>query len=130
MPNQEALCELILHNPTDYPIEIYSMELDKHYLEEEQMLRKYDGYENGLAELPVRSAGAGCWSEVVQRVEEIKAAEEPPPEDEAEGSDGLRWHLEMNPCPSLVSDQDNDIYEHIHILSLLCASSCTHTACV
>ncbi|ORY39534.1 hypothetical protein BCR33DRAFT_853320, partial [Rhizoclosmatium globosum] len=44
-------------NPTNYPVEIYSIEFDQHYEEEEELLRHVDGYEGNLLFLPPREPG-------------------------------------------------------------------------
>ena len=37
--------EVVLHNPCPFPIEIYNLEFDKGYLEEEKILRLMKGYD-------------------------------------------------------------------------------------
>ncbi|KAJ3029566.1 UNVERIFIED_CONTAM: hypothetical protein HDU68_011780 [Siphonaria sp. JEL0065] len=46
-----------IYNPTNYPVEVYSLEFDQTYEEEEEMLRLADGYENNLLFLPPREPG-------------------------------------------------------------------------
>ena len=47
--------EITLHNPCSFPIEIYNLEFDKSYLEEEKILRLMKGYdEYGTILLPPR----------------------------------------------------------------------------
>ncbi|KAI9343132.1 hypothetical protein BDR26DRAFT_917651 [Obelidium mucronatum] len=48
-----------IYNPTNYPIEIYSLEFDQTYEEEEELLRFVDGYEGNLLFLPPRDPGQG-----------------------------------------------------------------------
>ncbi|OAF70268.1 hypothetical protein A3Q56_01881 [Intoshia linei] len=48
----------VVKNPCDYPIEIYNLECDKQYIEEEQILRVMKGYdERYMLLLPPREAG-------------------------------------------------------------------------
>ncbi|TPX54724.1 hypothetical protein PhCBS80983_g05802 [Powellomyces hirtus] len=56
----------IAHNPTDYPVEMYSVEFDKQYLEEEAVLRRLDGYTNGVTYIPTRELGAGLPESVIE----------------------------------------------------------------
>lgn len=72
MPNQGCTCEFTLLNPTDYPIEVYSLDFDKQYLDEEQLLAEFDGYEGGFAEMPVRKPGDPPWEPVARRVAELR----------------------------------------------------------
>ncbi|KAI9356512.1 hypothetical protein DFJ73DRAFT_958267 [Zopfochytrium polystomum] len=46
-------------NPTSHPIEIYSVEFDQVYLEEEEVLRHYDGFEGNCLFIPPREPGHG-----------------------------------------------------------------------
>ncbi|KAJ3074073.1 hypothetical protein HDU98_012192 [Podochytrium sp. JEL0797] len=46
-----------IYNPTNFPVEIYSVEFDQHYEEEEELLRHVDGYEGNLIFLPPREPG-------------------------------------------------------------------------
>lgn len=54
-----------LKNPMDLPIEIYSLDFDKQYLEEEEILRRHDNFvPNGSGEpifLPLRKPGNEFW---------------------------------------------------------------------
>ncbi|KAF4655034.1 hypothetical protein FOL46_008426, partial [Perkinsus olseni] len=66
--------ELTLENPTDHPIEIYSVEFDTAYVTEEEMLREYDGYdEYSIAEMPMREVGSSSWPRLVENVEKARA---------------------------------------------------------
>ncbi|CAK0791292.1 unnamed protein product [Prorocentrum cordatum] len=65
---QEAQEELVLYNPTDYAIEVYSVDFDRMYLEEERALLEFDGYEPGFEEVPVRYPGDGLWKKIAKRV--------------------------------------------------------------
>ncbi|KAJ3022533.1 hypothetical protein HKX48_005950 [Thoreauomyces humboldtii] len=53
-------------NPSDHPIEMYSVEFDKQYLEEETLLRHFDGYVNGVAYIPPRELGGGLPESVAE----------------------------------------------------------------
>lgn len=69
MPNHAGFTtDFKLLNPTDYPIEVYSVDFDAQYLEEERLLQEYDGYVSNFAEVSVRQPGDGTWKQVTQRV--------------------------------------------------------------
>lgn len=53
--DEKAVC---VRNPCSFPIEFYSLEFDKVYLEEEKILRQMSGYdENNTLLLPPRQPG-------------------------------------------------------------------------
>jgi len=73
MPNAAGFTrDFTLVNPTDYPIEVYSVDFDQEYLEEEGTLRMYDGFVSNFAETTVRLPGDGTWKGIKGRVAEIK----------------------------------------------------------
>jgi len=77
LPEESCTQEFFLHNPTDYPIEVYSVEFDQKYVEEEESLREYSKYDSwNLCELPLRTPGEGTWPEVVEEYAKIKQARE------------------------------------------------------
>ncbi|KAJ3023439.1 hypothetical protein HKX48_003133 [Thoreauomyces humboldtii] len=51
---------------TDHPVEMYSVEFDKQYLEEEALLRHLDGYVNGVAYMSPRKLGGGLPESVTE----------------------------------------------------------------
>ena len=64
MPHADVVtADFQLVNPTDYPIEVYSIEFDEQYLAEEEMLRSADG--GDVLVLPPRAPGDALWDEVV-----------------------------------------------------------------
>ncbi|CAF3321831.1 unnamed protein product [Rotaria socialis] len=75
--------DIVLRNPCMFPIEIYNLEFDKQYLEEEKILRLLPGYdENNNILLPTRAAGDKLPAElqkfhddVIKRAEEEKQGE-------------------------------------------------------
>ncbi|CAJ1447961.1 unnamed protein product [Effrenium voratum] len=67
--------EIFLCNPTDYAIEVYSVDFDHAYSEEEQLLQMYDQYEGGKVELPVRGPGAPTWPAVVRHGRHVRRQE-------------------------------------------------------
>eukprot|EP00397_Hematodinium_sp_SG-2012_P000030 GEMP01000030.1.p1 GENE.GEMP01000030.1~~GEMP01000030.1.p1 ORF type:complete len:4608 (+),score=1069.56 GEMP01000030.1:10-13833(+) len=86
--------EIVLVNPTDYPIEVYSIEFDDVFRREEEMLRAYKFDEYNLCELPTRDTGERTWKEVVkcwEHEETVRIArengEEPPDEEREEEED-------------------------------------------
>ncbi|CAH1779299.1 unnamed protein product [Owenia fusiformis] len=70
--------EIVVKNPCDFPIEFYSLEFDKQYLEEEKILRLMRGFdEYNTVLLPPRATGDKLPSELVDYYEEqIKKFEE------------------------------------------------------
>ncbi|CAK0825377.1 unnamed protein product [Prorocentrum cordatum] len=65
--DDECTREFFLHNPTDYPIEVYCVDFDQKFAEEEEMLNLYDQYNSyNMVELPLREPGSGTWSAVVK----------------------------------------------------------------
>jgi adenylate kinase family enzyme len=77
MPNDAGCsCEFKIVNPTEYPIEVFSVDFDNGYLEEEKVLTEYDAFEGGYCEVPVRQPGDGTWKRISQRVEKLRARAE------------------------------------------------------
>jgi hydrocephalus-inducing protein len=94
MPSRDGCSqEFVLHNPTDYAIEVYSVDFDKKYLAEERVLQEFDGFnkkqnepKDGHAilyegevdsskaevELPVRLPGDDTWRKVARRVDRLR----------------------------------------------------------
>lgn len=48
--SKEAWTLVEMRNPTDNPIEVYSLDFDNKYREEEEMLRNYEGFDTGIDE--------------------------------------------------------------------------------
>ncbi|KAJ3036631.1 hypothetical protein HDV00_002527 [Rhizophlyctis rosea] len=65
----------VAYNPSNYPIEMFSVEFDQQYLEEEDMLRRCGGYENGTVFMPPREPGAPLPDFVVEAALAQKARE-------------------------------------------------------
>jgi len=74
--DEHCFQEIVLQNPTDYPIKIFSPEFNTKYLEEEEYLREYPDWTDVggqlLLELPVRGADEPLWKEVVEKVDRIR----------------------------------------------------------
>ncbi|CAF1106189.1 unnamed protein product [Rotaria sordida] len=70
--------DIVIRNPCPFPIEIYNLEFDKQYLEEEKILRLLPGYdENNNILLPTRAAGDKLPAELQKFYEDVvKRAEE------------------------------------------------------
>ncbi|KAJ3184326.1 hypothetical protein HK101_009853, partial [Irineochytrium annulatum] len=67
LPCSEGIdSKFYIFNPTNYPVEIYSLEFDQIYLEEEEMLRNVDGYEGSAIFLPPREPGQGLPEHIVE----------------------------------------------------------------
>ncbi|KAM4614098.1 hydrocephalus-inducing protein homolog [Discoglossus pictus] len=69
--------QVLVRNPCSFPIEVYSLEMDKQYLEEEKILRMLKGYDeqNSLL-LPPRLPGEKLPTEIVEYYEEQKRLKE------------------------------------------------------
>ncbi|XP_069822484.1 hydrocephalus-inducing protein homolog isoform X3 [Dendropsophus ebraccatus] len=69
--------EVLVRNPCSFPIEFYSLEMDKQYVEEEKILRMLKGYDaqNTLL-LPPRSPGEKLPSEILDYSEEKRRLQE------------------------------------------------------
>ena len=55
-----------LINPTDYPIMVYSVELDEQYVTEEAILREADGYAGDAMLMPPRNPEDPMWPELIE----------------------------------------------------------------
>lgn len=57
----------------EHPIEVYSLDFDKQYIEEEEIIKRMDNFSpNGLNEpifLPFRKAGGEFWPSIVKEDE-------------------------------------------------------------
>ncbi|KAK9833148.1 hypothetical protein WJX74_008612 [Apatococcus lobatus] len=75
---------LTLHNPHNHAIEVYCLDMDTQYLEEEQALYDYPGFlDTDVLMLPPRGAGEPMWQEIMPRPATPLLTEPPP----AEGPD-------------------------------------------
>ncbi|KAJ3287536.1 hypothetical protein HK104_008544 [Borealophlyctis nickersoniae] len=67
LPASEGVeSRIFVHNPTNYAVEMYSIEFDQQYLEEEEILKRVDGYENGAIFLPPREPGNSLPDHIVE----------------------------------------------------------------
>ena len=68
-----------IRNPMDIPIELYSLDFDRKYVEEEEILKRHDNFlPNGSGEplyLPLRQPGGEFWSSIRQQDEKKRAIE-------------------------------------------------------
>jgi P pilus assembly chaperone PapD len=84
---EAAEAEFSLINPTDYPLEVYVLEFDKDYLEEEGLLRESERYNGETLLLPPRNAGDPMWSDVIEeherKIEALRQLEQTSEEGEA-----------------------------------------------
>ena len=72
--------EVLITNPTDFPIEIYSVEFDNQYIDEEKTLRMMKGWDrDNCILLPPREAGQGLPKELTdfyaEHIRKVKLAE-------------------------------------------------------
>ncbi|XP_069510876.1 hydrocephalus-inducing protein homolog [Ambystoma mexicanum] len=74
-PGDEA--DIVVKNPCTFPIEFYSVELDKQYLEEEKILRMIKGYDSqNILLLPPREPGEKLPAELMEYSEEQRRIQE------------------------------------------------------
>ncbi|XP_068693384.1 hydrocephalus-inducing protein homolog [Montipora foliosa] len=79
--------ELVVRNPSSFPVEIYSLEFDKQYLEEEKMLRVMKGYdEYNTILLPPRYPGEKLPQEVTDAFNEQQRKKEAEEKEKAEAA--------------------------------------------
>ncbi|XP_056381388.1 hydrocephalus-inducing protein homolog isoform X2 [Hyla sarda] len=92
--------EVLVRNPCSFPVEFYSLEMDKQYLEEEKILRILKGYDaqNTLL-LPPRSPGEKLPSEILDYYEEKRQLQ-----DEQE-----REHRAKVPVSGAVEEAGNEL---------------------
>ena len=68
-----------LHNPMEDPIEVYSVDFDKQFIDEEDILKRTDNFgPNGTAEpmfLALRKPGGDFWPAIRQQDEKKRAIE-------------------------------------------------------
>ncbi|XP_063801928.1 hydrocephalus-inducing protein homolog isoform X2 [Pseudophryne corroboree] len=63
--------EVLVKNPCSFPVEFYSLEMDKQYMEEEKVLRLLKGYDSrNTLLLPLRSPGEKLPAEILEYYEE------------------------------------------------------------
>ena len=69
--DSSAIQAFEIRNPMDIPIEVYSLDFDKQYIEEEEILKRVENFaQNGSGEplfLPMREAGGEFWSSIKQQ---------------------------------------------------------------
>ncbi|XP_030060864.1 hydrocephalus-inducing protein homolog [Microcaecilia unicolor] len=93
--------ELLVKNPCSFPIEFYSLEHDKQYLEEEKILQMVKGYDsNNTLLLPARFPGEKLPQELLEFYEEQKTRER---ETKIQENDHQFWFslagIQVLPCP-------------------------------
>ncbi|XP_069073573.1 hydrocephalus-inducing protein homolog [Pleurodeles waltl] len=72
-----AETDVVVKNPCNFPIEFYSLELDKQYLDEEQILQMIKGYDaHNILLLPPRQPGEKLPPELLEYCEEQKKIQE------------------------------------------------------
>jgi hydrocephalus-inducing protein len=74
--DNSAIQAFEIRNPMDQPIELYSLDFDKQYIEEEEILKRIDqinpnapGFNGEPLFLPLRKPGGEFWSSVRQQDE-------------------------------------------------------------
>ena len=81
--NEKAFSLLEISNSTQYTTEIMSLDFDKKFRDDIEMLTAYEELQNGNNEkekrvvyLPIREAGAGIWNEVTEAINKKNKIEE------------------------------------------------------
>ncbi|XP_041964608.1 hydrocephalus-inducing protein homolog isoform X2 [Alosa sapidissima] len=111
--------EVLVRNPCPFPVEFYSLEFDKQYLEEERVLRVLKGYDaQNVLLLPPRAPGEGLPPELLEHYKELHAHEShadlkagspknvESPEEERGGSAGLEEN--QADLPNIERHLEND----------------------
>jgi len=69
--DRSAIQEFEIRNPMDQPIEVYSLDFDRQYLDEEEILKRVDNFlPTGSGEplqLPLRKPGSEFWPQIKQQ---------------------------------------------------------------
>ena len=81
--DRSAIQEFEIKNPMDQPIEVYSLDFDRQYIDEEDILKRVDNFQaNGSGEplfLSLRKPGSEFWPAIKQqddnkrKIEALKA---------------------------------------------------------
>ncbi|XP_015224105.2 hydrocephalus-inducing protein homolog isoform X3 [Lepisosteus oculatus] len=102
--------EVVVRNPCAFPVEFYSLEFDKQYLEEEKILRMLKGYDSqNFLLLPPRAPGEKLPPEILDYYEEQRAAQEERSrleEDPKTSEDALGLELEEKRDPLGQEEED------------------------
>jgi hypothetical protein len=108
MPNRGGHTrEFKICNMADYPIEVYSVDFDNAYLEEEKILKEFAREAGGFAEVKVRQPGDGTWQHVVDRAEQLQKKKE---RDEAqERGEEVPEEEEEESAPAAVEEEEDDM---------------------
>ncbi|XP_073515931.1 hydrocephalus-inducing protein homolog isoform X2 [Phyllobates terribilis] len=97
--------EVVVRNPCSFPIEFYSLEMDKQYVEEEKILRLLKGYDaQKTLLLPPRSAGEKLPPEILEYYEEKRQRQEE--QERGRGAQGTEDGAVYEAETELVSDRD------------------------
>ena len=77
--DRSAIQEFEIKNPMDQPIEIYSLDFDRQYLDEEEILKRVESFQTtGSGEplfLPLRRPGGEFWPSIKQQDDEKRKIE-------------------------------------------------------
>lgn len=77
--DRSAIQEFEIKNPMDQPIEVYSLDFDRQYSEEEDILKRIDSFmANGSGEplfLPLRQPGGEFWPSIKQQDDDKRRIE-------------------------------------------------------
>lgn len=79
LPYDKSAVKIVqIRNPMAFPIEVYSTDFDKQYIEEEEILKKYDPLNNEKGDVvfeELRKAGKEFWPNIKEAVEKRKQLE-------------------------------------------------------
>lgn len=109
-----------LSNPCSQPIEVFSVDLDQRFREEEELLRKATGYgANNMMMMPVREPGAPLWelASAEPAAEAAPAADAAPAEGEGVGE--LQAAPKPDPLYFVVLGDDTVLPEKAGFVKLL-----------
>ncbi|XP_075181569.1 hydrocephalus-inducing protein homolog [Anomaloglossus baeobatrachus] len=98
--------EVLVRNPCSFPIEFYSLEMDKDYMEEEKVLQLLKGYDaQKTLLLPPRSAGDKLPPEILEYYEERRRLQEE--QQRGQGASGTEEGAVFGADVEPASDQDD-----------------------
>ena len=77
--DRSAIQEFEIRNPMDQPIEVYSLDFDRQYIEEEEILKRVENFQaSGSGEplfLPLRRPGSEFWPSIKQQDDDKRQIE-------------------------------------------------------
>ncbi|KAI5620966.1 hydrocephalus-inducing protein-like isoform X1, partial [Silurus asotus] len=97
--------EVLVRNPCPFPIEFYSLDFDKQYLEEENILRLMKGYDaRNILLLPPRAPGEPLPTELLDYYQEYKSQNLEPDRVKDNTRTNKMGDLEVNPVSKAIAN--------------------------